>query len=96
MFDLSRYPPESGMRLRDAPARTKVEDGYFVAGPAFDIAKVRFQIGDQVFEKSVELNARSVRFKASVPAGDTTMQTWFLDPQGEEIAGAYYVVAERL
>ncbi len=93
---LSRYPPESGLKLRDAPQEVKVTDGTFVAGPAFDIATARLQIGDHILEKSVYEDVENISFELSLSKGDTTMQTWFIDPRGEDIVGAYYVITERM
>jgi arylsulfatase A-like enzyme len=94
-FDLRRYPAESGLRLSDPAPETRVTDGTYVGGPAFDIARARLQIGDGSQEKPVAATAASVPFTQRLSAGPTTMQTWFLDSENQEIGGAYYVTVHR-
>jgi hypothetical protein len=36
-----------------------------------------------------------VTFVVRLPSGRTKLRTWFLDADGEEIAGAYYVTVRR-
>ncbi|MCX7885971.1 MAG: sulfatase-like hydrolase/transferase [Verrucomicrobiae bacterium] len=95
-FELRRFPPESGLKLCDAVAQTQLTDGVLGAGPAWTVAKARLKIGEQVFEKTVAPSDVAARFEIALPAGRTVLQTWFLDSNGEEIAGAYYVRAERM
>ena len=38
---------------------------------------------------------RAVAFAVKLPAGRTKLRTWFLDADGKEIAGAYYVTVRR-
>jgi hypothetical protein len=94
-FELRRYPAESGLGLADATPKTKVTDGIYTSGPAFDIARAKLKIGETTLEEKVAPGAQSVGFKVKLPAGRTTMKTWFLNPENREIAGAYYVVVTR-
>jgi arylsulfatase len=94
-FELRRYPAESGLGLADATPKTRVTDGMFPAGPAFDIAGAKLKIGKTTLEEKVASGAQSVRFKVQLHKGPTTMKTWFLDLENREIAGAYYVVVTR-
>lgn len=95
-FQLRRFPPESGLKLCDAVRETKVTDGTMIAGPAWSVAKARLKIGESVLEQTVAPSDEAAQFETTLTAGRTTLQTWFLDANGEEIAGAYYVLAERL
>ncbi|MFZ5831056.1 MAG: arylsulfatase [Planctomycetota bacterium] len=95
-FELRRYPSESGLKLTDAVVATPVTDGTLPEGPAFPVAAARLQVGDdEVHEQAAPAEAEAVRFALELPAGRTTLQTWFVDAAGAEICGAYYVVVER-
>ena len=95
-FLLSRWPYASGLCLRDGVEETCVTDGTLPAGEGWPIASARLRVGDTVQTASVGPGARSVRFVLPLTAGRTTLETAFLDADGSEIAGAYYVTAERL
>ena len=94
-FELRRYPPESGLKLTDPAEATKVTDGTLVAGPAFPIAAAKIEIAGHQREAKVDPGAAAVKFRVPLEAGRTTLQTWFLDAGGGEIAGAYYVQVTR-
>ncbi len=95
-FELSRWPAESGLELADAISETRVVDGTFPAGPAFPVASARIRVGTVEEDRAATSDSQSVRFVLSLPAGRTTLQTWLLDAEGEEICGAYYVCVTRL
>lgn len=95
-FTLSRWPEESGLKLRDGVAETQLTDGVLPAGPAWQIGSARIQVGSTKRRAKVQADATSVRFELSLPAGRTTLQTWFDDPDGKPISGAYYVSVECL
>ena len=95
-FLLSRWPYASGLYLRDGVEETCVTDGTLPAGEGWPVASARLRVGDTVQTASVGPGARSVRFVLPLTAGRTTLETAFLDADGSEIAGAYYVTAQRL
>ena len=95
-FTLSRWPLDSGLRLRDGVDETQVTDGTLPAGPAWPVASAAIRVGDNEQRADVSADASSVRFEYSLPIGRTTMQTWFNDNDGKPIAGAYYAHVERL
>ena len=95
-FTLSRWPYEAGLRLCDGAPETRVADGTLPAGEAWPVAAARIRIGAAEREAQVGKEAWSARFVVPLEAGRTTLQTAFLDASGKEIAGAYYVTAERL
>jgi len=95
-FTLSRWPLDSGLRLRDGVDETPVTDGTLAAGPAWSVASAALRVGDIEQRAEVSADALSVRFELSLPIGRTTMQTWFNDSDAKPIAGAYYVHVERL
>jgi arylsulfatase A-like enzyme len=70
------------------------EDSYFGGdlpkGVAFDIIGARIKIGSRVQEAKVNPGDKEVVFEFDVPEGETQLQTWFIDRNGDEF-GAYYV-----
>jgi hypothetical protein len=93
---LRRWPREAGLELNaDAPA-AKLKDGDYPAGLALPIAAARLQIGG--FDGTIKTaeHDREATFRVVLARGPTTMQTWFLDAQAQEIGGAYYVSVHRL
>ncbi|WP_166825644.1 arylsulfatase [Thalassoroseus pseudoceratinae] len=95
-FELRRWPRESHLRLNANAPMTKVTDGQLLRGRALPIASAKLKIGDTSKAASPQSNGESVEFNVDLEAGPTTMQTWFLDEEGNEIVGAYYVYVERV
>ncbi len=91
-IDVNRFPPESDLKLTDKVTRTKVTDGVLVAGSAFPVAKVRIAVGDETYEVDVTPDDKSAKFQLALEPGDTTLQTWLIDGEGNEICGAYYAI----
>jgi hypothetical protein len=96
IFELRRWPRESGFALNDGIEETKVTDGMYVAGPAMDIKSARVRIGDQEGSANVGQADQAVTFEFHLQKGETTIQTWFDDSNGDPVCGAYYVYVERL
>jgi len=95
-FTLSRWPYASGLGLRDGVGATRVTDGEFPAGEGWQVASARIRIGDSERRRPVPAEAWAVHFVLPLAAGRTTLETAFLDAEDNEIAGAYFVLAERL
>lgn len=95
VFELRRWPRDSGLRLCDAIAETRVSDGILPAGPAFPIASARLKIGAFDQARNADPAADCVRFTTALTPGRTSLETWFYDATGAEIAGAYYVDVSR-
>ncbi|MFM8577212.1 MAG: sulfatase-like hydrolase/transferase [Planctomycetaceae bacterium] len=95
-FRLSRWPYAAGLGLADGTPATRVTDGDLPAGDAWPVATARLSVDDIVRTASVIPGAWSVRFVVPLVAGRTTLETTLLDAAGGEIAGAYYVTAERI
>ena len=93
---LSRWPYASGLKLTEGVAETPVTDGVFKAGEAWPITAARIRVGGTERTTSVTSDAIAARFVLPLEAGRTTLETMFLDADGQEIAGAYYVTVERL
>lgn len=95
-FSLSRWPTDAKLRLRDGIEATRVTDGVLTSGRAWPVGSARLRVGDGEQQVTVRAESQSIRFEMSLPAGQTTLQTWFNDESDRPIAGAYYVTVERL
>ena len=94
-IELRRWPRENGRKLNEKMEATQVTDGRYSPGQSLPISSARLEIGDQEYTGNPESDGSSVRFEVNLTAGPTEMQTWFLDPAGESICGAYYVYVKR-
>ena len=94
-IELRRWPREANRELRAGQPVTPVADGQYEAGISLPIAAARLQIGS--FDGTVATAAgdQTAVFRTALPAGPARLQTWFLDEQGEELCGAYYVSVRR-
>jgi len=93
---LRRWPVEA-----DAPIRASLPpyvgvDGTFPAGIALPVATARMKISGTDLSKKVADEDREAVFEVTLPAGPTQLQTWFLEADGKEIGGAFYVEVRRL
>ena len=88
-FALTRWPPEAGAALDVALTHPIGQ------GKALPIAKARLKIGDFDQSKPVAPGDKSVVFTVPLKAGRTRLQTWFYDQSGNELCGAFYVMAYR-
>jgi arylsulfatase A-like enzyme len=94
-FRLRRWPDSVEVAMNAPLPMHDGEDGDYQPGVALPISKARLRIGQQDVSTSVTSNDREASFTLKLPAGRTTMQTWFYDKTGEEICGAYYVYVHR-
>ena len=95
-FEMRRWPIESGYGLNDAISATQVTDGILPPGKALNIAGARIKIGDQEQSSKVYPNDKSARFTFELEEGENSIITFFEDPQGERIVGAYYLYVNRV
>jgi hypothetical protein len=91
---------ESFLREADLPLPASapaiaVADGKLPAGVALPIAGARLKIAG--FDRTIQVTAtdRAATFNLTLPAGRTTLRTWFLDAAGKLLLGAYYVETQR-
>tara|TARA_Y100000588_G_scaffold207032_1_gene220788 strand:+ start:2219 stop:2386 length:168 start_codon:yes stop_codon:yes gene_type:complete len=54
------------------------------------------RIGKEEMEIAVAPHGRQVTFAIDLSEGPTSLQTWWIDREGERIAGAYYVTVEKV
>lgn len=95
-WTVSRWPPESGLRIADGIEPTRAADGTLTGGPAWPVASAYLQVAGIEQAAPVTPEATCVRFVTKLPAGRTTLQAELRDASGAEIGGAYYVTAQRL
>jgi arylsulfatase A-like enzyme len=84
-FELRRWPLEVNQPINAAI------DG----GKAIRVNSARLKIGDVDRTVSVQAQDKFAKLTVQLPAGKTTLQTWFSDEQGNS-RGAYYVYVKRL
>ena len=91
-FELRRWPVEA-----DTPiSASATKPGYNNEGEALPIVMARIEIADVELSKPVSQADISITFTMSLSAGDTQMKTWFLDEQGNDLCGAYYMNVRKL
>jgi hypothetical protein len=73
----------------------KHADVQFTAGVALPVASARLKVGEFDATRPVGEGDKAVTFAVKLPPGRTKLRTWFLDADGQEIAGAYYVTVRR-
>jgi arylsulfatase len=95
---LRRWPEEANTAISATlPAWNSVLGHYpLPAGKAFPIVKARLAVGEFNGEKDVALSDAFVTFTLPLKQGQTMLRGTFLDNQGKEICGAYYVNVHRL
>ncbi|NDC63593.1 MAG: hypothetical protein EBZ59_06315, partial [Planctomycetia bacterium] len=69
---------------------------------ALPIASARLRAaapdGAASFDETIDVDPsdRGATFRLPLPAGPFDLQSWFLDGEGRELCGAYYVYARRV
>jgi len=91
-FELSRWPADADAAISASAKR----QGYDNVGDALPIVEAQIKIADVVLSKPVSQSDKSIIFKISLNAGDTQLKTWFLDNEGNDLCGAYYVSVRKL
>lgn len=92
-FSLMRWPREAELRLTEAAPAHTGECGSYPPGASLPIASASLAIGGRQLRKGVDSGDREAKFATDLSEGRVTMRSAFLDAQGEEICGAYYVYA---
>ena len=91
-FELRRWPTQA-----DAPiSASATKPGYDNEGKALPIVMARIEIADVELSKPVAPEDRSITFKMNLNTGKTQLKTWFLDEQGNDLCGAYYLSVRKL
>ncbi len=95
-FTLRRWPEESGLGISDPAPVMQGVDGSWPAGQALPVSAAWLQVGRSEQTLPVPPDATGQTFEMAVERGPTTVKSWWRDEQGDPLAGAYYVTAERL
>jgi arylsulfatase len=95
-FEVRRWPREADAAMTAALPPFKCVDGGLPAGKALPIAKVKLRVGNAEVSKEVAPDAKAVTFEFPLSSGSTKAQGWFLDKDGHEICGAYYLYVSRV
>ena len=95
-FSLRRWPEESGLGVSaPAPVMHGV-DGDLQAGKALPVASAWIIVSGVEQTATVPNDSKEVRFRLPLRSGPTQIRSWWHDAQGNQLAGAYYLSAERL
>lgn len=93
---LRRWPEESGLGIAaEAPPLVGV-DGGWPAGKAIPAASAWLRAGGAEATLPVPEGATEVTFRMALDAGPAQIRSWWIDAQRRQLAGAYYLTAERL
>jgi len=96
-FEVRRWPKKVNCSINSAPKAQTKADIYnhnkpvlVRQGEIIHATKVKLKIGDENFEKSINLNDESANFSITLEKGDTEIQAWLIDKRGNKFP-AYYV-----
>jgi hypothetical protein len=88
---LRRWPVEADVPITAGAPPYHGELLSFKAGRALPIAKARLKIASFDQSEPVGKQDKAAVFTLHLPAGKTTLQTWFYDQKNTELSGAFYV-----
>ncbi|HUT14474.1 MAG TPA: arylsulfatase [Thermoguttaceae bacterium] len=88
---LRRWPREADAAITAGLPPYQGVDGTFPAGKAAPIAEARLKVGNVDTSKPVAEGDKAATFTVRLRRGETRLQTWFYDGQGNEVCGAFYV-----
>jgi hypothetical protein len=94
-IELRRWAREADAPFTAGLPKVKHADGEFTPGVALPVAQVRLKTANFDERRKVKDTDREATFAVKLRAGRTQLQTWLLDSDGGEIAGAYYVYVKR-
>lgn len=95
-ISLRRWPEEADVAIRAAAPAYKGKLDDYRAGRVLAIVKARLKGATVDESKPVSDADKAVVFQITLPAGRTTLQTWFLDKDNKPLCGAYYVYCRKL
>ena len=94
-IELRRWAREADAPLAASLPPQPNPDGAFPTGVALPIVRARLKIGNLDQSRTVVASSTAARFTVNLKTGPTKLQTWFYNPGGAEISGAYYVYVHR-
>jgi arylsulfatase A-like enzyme len=93
---LRRWPKEADAALAAAVPAFKGVDGGLPEGKALPVTKVRLKVADLDATRPVAATDKEIVFTVRLKAGEKLpMQSWLLDADGKELAGAYFAYMRR-
>jgi hypothetical protein len=92
---LRRWPEESGLGIAAAAPVMQGVDGSWPEGKALPVASAWLQAGRNEQTQAVPDGATQVTFEMELASGPTELKSWWFDVDGNQLAGAYYLTAER-
>ncbi len=99
-FELRRWPREADLAIASGiagplkPFTAEIRHGWG-GGRAIAMATARLRIGDRIWVQPVGPDQKTVDFDVDLDAGETQVQTYLTDADGQEW-GAYYVYVTRI
>ena len=90
-ISLRRWPVEADAPIAAGVPPFKGKLTSMKEGKALPIAKARLVVGGTDQSKPVVQSDKAAIFTVHLPAGQTTLQTWFYDKNDKELCGAFYV-----
>ena len=103
LFELRRWPKESGLSLGDSTAEVTSETndialknwGDKPVGKVLNITKAKLKIGEIEKEVSINASEKSAQFSFSLQKGLVDVQTYFYTSENDTL-GAYYVNVKKI
>jgi len=93
---LRRWPKEADAALAAGVPAFKGVDGGLPEGKALPVTKVRLKVADLDATRPVAATDKEIVFTVRLKAGEKLpMQSWLLDADGKELAGAYFAYMRR-
>ena len=93
---LRRWPEESGLGIAAPAPVMQGVDGSYPEGKALPVSSAWLQAGACEIIQPVPEHETDVTFETEMARGPTTIQSWWRDTDGTQLAGAYYLTAKRL
>ncbi len=92
-FELRRWPRQEDRGMTEGIPGEIVD--WYTGGNALPLKEARIQVGECEGSRTIEPGDKAAIFEFELPAGPTSLQTWLVAENGEDI-GAYYVYVRRV
>jgi arylsulfatase A-like enzyme len=98
-IELRRWPKEEDRPIvagipGELLNNSQIKNGYG-GGKAVPVKTAKLKVGDHKQESAVTMDDKGIVFTVDLKAGETLLQSWFIDDQGNDI-GAYYVYTDLI
>ena len=92
---LRRWPEESGLGIAAPAPVMQGVDGSWPEGKALPVASAWLQAGPNEQTQPVPNGAAHISIEMELARGPAELKSWWYDAEGNQLAGAYYLTAER-